>query len=149
MGEVNNFNQFNFRCCMCQNIETPSSICQGIEGTPHPEPSTCRFVKSYMDEGSKIFVRSFPSPDHEPRWAIVRSWPQPDGSKVYLPLIVGMASFDVTQQRLNNLANERKWMPFYERRCRVCGCTEDCACTGGCYWVERDLCSNCAEGSEG
>lgn len=32
--------------------------------------------------------------------------------------------------------------------CRICGCTEDRACEGGCFWVEDpenlgDLCSNC------
>ena len=30
-------------------------------------------------------------------------------------------------------------------RCRVCGCTEEKACPGGCSWVEVDLCSRCAE----
>jgi hypothetical protein len=30
------------------------------------------------------------------------------------------------------------------RRCRHCGCTDDHACPGGCYWVEDDLCSECA-----
>lgn len=28
-------------------------------------------------------------------------------------------------------------------RCRVCGCWEFQACEGGCYWVEKDLCSAC------
>lgn len=32
-----------------------------------------------------------------------------------------------------------------EQRCRVCGCTWYNACEGGCYWVEDDLCSKCAE----
>ncbi|MDD3230486.1 MAG: hypothetical protein PHE09_14900 [Oscillospiraceae bacterium] len=32
-----------------------------------------------------------------------------------------------------------------EQKCRVCGCTWDHACPGGCYWVEPDLCSKCAE----
>lgn len=32
-----------------------------------------------------------------------------------------------------------------EWRCRVCGCTEDNACDGGCEWVEPNLCSACAE----
>lgn len=32
--------------------------------------------------------------------------------------------------------------------CRVCGCTEDHACAGGCYWVEEDLCSKCADGQK-
>lgn len=29
--------------------------------------------------------------------------------------------------------------------CRGCGCTEDRACDGGCYWTpgEKDLCSAC------
>ena len=29
------------------------------------------------------------------------------------------------------------------RACRLCGCTENRACLGGCYWVEQDLCSAC------
>lgn len=29
------------------------------------------------------------------------------------------------------------------RRCRVCGCVDDQACAGGCWWVDRDLCSAC------
>jgi protein gp37 len=29
------------------------------------------------------------------------------------------------------------------RACRVCGCTENNACEGGCWWVEDDLCSSC------
>lgn len=30
-----------------------------------------------------------------------------------------------------------------KRVCRVCGCTWNHACLGGCYWVEKDLCSSC------
>jgi len=30
-----------------------------------------------------------------------------------------------------------------EKKCRVCGCTDVCACPGGCYWVQDDLCSSC------
>lgn len=29
------------------------------------------------------------------------------------------------------------------RSCRLCGCTDSDACPGGCYWVEKDLCSQC------
>lgn len=29
------------------------------------------------------------------------------------------------------------------RRCRVCGCTQDHGCVGGCWWVDLDLCSRC------
>jgi len=28
--------------------------------------------------------------------------------------------------------------------CRECGCSDDDACEGGCFWVEADLCSRCA-----
>ncbi len=27
--------------------------------------------------------------------------------------------------------------------CRVCGCTDEEGCEGGCQWVEPDLCSQC------
>lgn len=30
-----------------------------------------------------------------------------------------------------------------EETCRVCGCTEDAACEGGCHWVAAGLCSAC------
>ena len=32
-----------------------------------------------------------------------------------------------------------------KRKCRVCGCTWNNACPGGCYWVEWDLCSKCVD----
>ena len=35
-----------------------------------------------------------------------------------------------------------------KRACRVCGCTDERACPGGCSWVEADLCSACAPGGE-
>ena len=34
------------------------------------------------------------------------------------------------------------------RRCRVCGCTQNHACEGGCWWVEYDLCSACTDEPE-
>lgn len=36
-----------------------------------------------------------------------------------------------------------------ERKCRICGCTQDHACESGCYWIEEDLCSNCAKNLKG
>ena len=27
--------------------------------------------------------------------------------------------------------------------CRICGCTDEAGCAGGCSWVEPDLCSEC------
>lgn len=49
------------------------------------------------------------------------------------------------------LPNNQSWQDYILNRvrtepvCRVCGCTEDNACPGGCYWVEPDLCSACAQ----
>ena len=36
------------------------------------------------------------------------------------------------------------WAPVPNAACRVCGCTDNRACLGGCWWVEADLCSACA-----
>jgi hypothetical protein len=30
--------------------------------------------------------------------------------------------------------------------CRVCGCSTDRGCPGGCVWAEPNLCSRCALG---
>lgn len=34
-------------------------------------------------------------------------------------------------------------LDFNLQECRVCGCTDAVACEGGCYWIEKDLCSAC------
>lgn len=31
-----------------------------------------------------------------------------------------------------------------EPRCRLCGCTNQRGCAGGCVWAAPDLCSRCA-----
>lgn len=33
-------------------------------------------------------------------------------------------------------------------KCQVCGCTDNHACRGGCFWVdsEKTICSSCAVG---
>ena len=36
-------------------------------------------------------------------------------------------------------------MPFDEEKCWVCGCTDNHACPGGCYWALPGLCSRCAD----
>jgi len=42
----------------------------------------------------------------------------------------------------------RTRVPFPEGVCRVCGCTEDEPCPGGCSWADktRTLCTRCANG---
>jgi hypothetical protein len=33
-------------------------------------------------------------------------------------------------------------------KCKVCGCTAGHACEGGCFWVDKELCSVCALSNE-
>jgi len=51
--------------------------------------------------------------------------------------------------RLNKCASDRKInvieFEYVSRICRKCGCWEWHPCPGGCYRVEPDLCSACAE----
>lgn len=51
-----------------------------------------------------------------------------------------------TARELAYARDRGKTVRFWEeiRTCRVCGCTDDHACEGGCWWVDRDLCSSCA-----
>ncbi|HHY45733.1 MAG TPA: hypothetical protein GX506_00335 [Firmicutes bacterium] len=51
-------------------------------------------------------------------------------------------------RRLVQAARRDKGAGIDVATCRVCGCTEDEPCEGGCWWVEDpeglgDLCSNC------
>jgi len=34
---------------------------------------------------------------------------------------------------------------YVETYCRRCGCTDSAGCDDGCWWVEEDLCSACAD----
>lgn len=33
--------------------------------------------------------------------------------------------------------------------CRVCGCSDNWACDGGCWWAGDDLCTSCVDQEEG
>lgn len=46
-----------------------------------------------------------------------------------------------TVEKIREFAREEGYITV--RTCRICGCTDDHACPGGCYWVEEDLCSEC------
>tara|TARA_R110002049_G_scaffold60182_8_gene162021 strand:- start:329 stop:643 length:315 start_codon:yes stop_codon:yes gene_type:complete len=45
----------------------------------------------------------------------------------------------------NGSVGESEWKIRIDtsQTCKVCGCTWDNACDGGCHWVEPDLCSRC------
>lgn len=81
-------------------------------------------------------------PEGEPHSMLPVAWPlyrQAENGEVTLEQVdVRNANGDILLSfNLNNPAT-----------CRVCGCTDDHACPGGCYWVKPDLCSRCAEEME-
>jgi len=43
----------------------------------------------------------------------------------------------------NEIVSEILKVDDKSRSCKVCGCTQERACPGGCHWVTDDLCSNC------
>lgn len=53
-----------------------------------------------------------------------------------------LSQYDTWPEALARLSS---WVIDVVATCRECGCTDDYACEGGCYWVEPDLCSACAE----
>jgi len=57
----------------------------------------------------------------------------------------GLLPFDEpTQNDVKEIFTEVE-DPQPVQKCRVCGCTQERACPGGCYWVEPDLCSSCVD----
>jgi len=97
------------RCCMCPNIGKELSVYPGIIGTPHPEPSSCRLVKSYIDErgwkykvtsglGENSFKARYQKPEKKGSdgWHCLRSLPWRD-------------TFDSAQGDLNIYADLKGW----------------------------------------
>ncbi|BBB91040.1 MAG TPA: hypothetical protein PKA28_10735 [Methylomusa anaerophila] len=84
----------------------------------------------------------------EAGWAIGAGKPTiiflQDNIEPELMYLMAMFICTDTQDLLSKLAELKNDI----RRCRVCGCTDDNACLGGCYWVEEDLCSKCVSVSE-
>lgn len=56
----------------------------------------------------------------------------------------GCRPYELTPAALGRLRAAVEATPAGEvRACRGCGCTDEAACDGGCWWVEADLCSSC------
>lgn len=45
------------------------------------------------------------------------------------------------------LERRTQYVPLFEpvRKCRACGCDDDVVVLAGCWWVQDDLCSSCAD----
>ncbi len=48
------------------------------------------------------------------------------------------------RRRRPSASSSRRRPSARVRRCRVCRCTNEAACDGGCSWVAADLCSRCS-----
>lgn len=58
--------------------------------------------------------------------------------------VLSRQTFRTLRQAKDECEAVRIWSRKPSAACRECGCTDDCACPGGCWWVEPDLCSTCA-----
>jgi len=65
---------------------------------------------------------------------------------IHVPSTAPAELIEDLEQRVAGLDNVEVYV---DATCRVCGCTEDEACIGGCWWVEENadgyLCSACVE----
>lgn len=114
-------------------------ICGGESGTA-ARPTNPIWFLNLRDEcigaGTPFFFK---------QWG---EW-HPDGSGVnkrYGAAVFGeQVMRRVGKARTGRILNGREWneIPYQSRVCRVCGCTEEQACLGGCEWVKPDLCSTC------
>jgi len=53
------------------------------------------------------------------------------------------SSIEKFEKYINELVHQESIFDEDTRTCRICGCTQLNACSGGCYWIEDDLCSQC------
>lgn len=98
-------------------------------------------MKKVMKPGRRYFVINIDEPYAEEIYKVLKNgqmakgeWPEGD------------ISFEEWEKQTFGLDSENGL--FDEQECRICGCTWNNACEGGCYWVEWDLCSRCSEKQE-
>ena len=97
------------RCCMCPNSGKDSKVCPGIPGTPHPQPTPCRFIKTYIDDrGWKYRVMSgIGENNFKGRY----QKPGKSGWKGMVN-IEWRHTFDAAQSDLNAMAKAKEWDEF-------------------------------------
>lgn len=84
------------------------------------------------------------------KWAEKKGLRQIDCDRCYYQLGDFCTKYNENLKRLNVMFFTLSHLRYeecneMERKCRICGCTFNNPCKGGCYWVEEDLCSKCAE----
>ena len=88
--------------------------------------------------------------------------PQEDGAVVVIHEIddsistINSIEKIMTSKKTSNIAEAIQKGAFYahdynqglesiNETCKYCGCTENKACLGGCYWIKPSVCSKCAD----
>ena len=71
-------------------------------------------------------------------------WAAGHGKKTYV-LEVEPIEPDLMYLMCDRIFTDIGSMISHFMTCRHCGCTDDRACEGGCFWVSPNLCSACAE----
>jgi len=88
-----------------------------------------------------------PDHDQERGLTVLLDWLNRERVADLLDLAGGQSTKEEVRDVIKALAwMERAAKAPVTRRCRVCGCSELCACTvmmDGCWWVAADLCSGC------
>lgn len=65
--------------------------------------------------------------------------------KYHLPMDITVRDAESGAHRRFRCTTPPPFLMHEVNACRVCGCTDDDACEGGCSWVAEDLCSACAK----
>lgn len=60
-----------------------------------------------------------------------------------LVIMTTMSEMNAKEFEAHTEDKKTKVVMRLEESCRVCGCTWNTPCDGGCWWVEDNLCSSC------
>jgi hypothetical protein len=96
---------------MCPNRDKKETICPGVPESPHPKPSPCKFVRSYLDaEGNKVFVDTGLW-NYGEHFMSFRRKPKAGAGmhRVKTKFLPERESFDEAQEDLNEYAEQKGW----------------------------------------
>lgn len=68
----------------------------------------------------------------------------PAGQEPVTPSLMRSALATALVAGAEHLVPEQSAWVKLNRQCRICGCTDDEACPGGCSWSQPEICSTCA-----
>ncbi|RCX07893.1 hypothetical protein DFR58_14713 [Anaerobacterium chartisolvens] len=121
---------------------------------PRTEKSDCRCCTKDMHIGEQVtLVERGNGNEHielEKAFALACRFLSDD---IGCPAVDGDTNFPECSRGTDKCEDSKMWKCWQryfiekakiEAVCRICGCTWNNACLGGCSWVKEDLCSACA-----